>query len=96
MLVGRALLNPLVVLLALLAAMSFLTNDLRAGMVMVFMIVLGVVLRFAQESRAEDAAAQLESPDSCHFCRTTRWPATVDLPRENSSPAMSSRCRPVT
>ena len=56
----KALLNPLVVLLALLATVSFATGDARAGIVMVLMVVLGVVLRFVQESRA-DAAAELRA-----------------------------------
>ena len=41
-LVRRAVVNPLVVLLAVLAAISFVTGDARAGSVMTAMIVLGV------------------------------------------------------
>src|SRR4030095_1862838 len=57
----RAVVNPLVLLLAVLATISVITGDLRAAIVMVAMIVLGVALRFAQESRAQSAAAQLRA-----------------------------------
>jgi Mg2+-importing ATPase len=58
---GRACLNPLVILLLALATVSFLTGDVRAGVVMLIMVVLGVVLRFVQEARADDAAAKLKA-----------------------------------
>ena len=58
---GHALRNPLVILLALLATVSALTGDLRAALVMTAMIVLGVGLRFAQEARADSAAAALRA-----------------------------------
>ena len=41
-LLWHAVLNPLVVLLAVLAAVSFATGDARAGVVMSLMIVMGV------------------------------------------------------
>jgi Mg2+-importing ATPase len=53
--------NPLVVLLAVLATLSFLTGDVRAGTVMCVMVVLGVLLKFIQETRADSAAAQLKA-----------------------------------
>ena len=53
--------NPLVLLLLALAALSFLTGDLRATVVILVMVVLGVVLRFVQEMRADDAAAKLQA-----------------------------------
>ena len=55
----HALRNPLVILLAALAIISLATGDVRAATVMTLMIVLGVVLRFVQESRADTAAAAL-------------------------------------
>jgi Mg2+-importing ATPase len=58
--VGKALINPLVVLLLILAAVSFFTGDARAGSVMSAMVVLGVLLRFVQEARADTAAAKLK------------------------------------
>jgi Mg2+-importing ATPase len=57
----HAILNPLVILLAVLAVVSFLTHDPGSGSVMVLMIVLGVSLRFWQESKADDAAAALKA-----------------------------------
>src|SRR6476619_4375104 len=58
-LLGKALINPLVILLLVLAASSFLTRDYRAGGVMLLMVILGVVLRFVQDARADSAAATL-------------------------------------
>jgi P-type Mg2+ transporter len=57
----HALRNPLVILLAVLAAVSLATGDARAAIVMTLMIVLGVSLRFVQESRADTAAAALRA-----------------------------------
>jgi Mg2+-importing ATPase len=56
-----ALRNPLVVLLTVLATLSFATGDARAGSVMAAMVVLGVLLRFVQETRADLAAAKLKA-----------------------------------
>ena len=58
---GHACVNPLVILLLLLAAVSLMTGDPRAATVMLSMVVLGVGLRFVQESRADDAAAKLKA-----------------------------------
>jgi len=57
----HALLNPLVLLLAVLAIVSLLTGDARAAIVMAVMIVLGVGLRFMQETRANEAAEKLRA-----------------------------------
>ena len=53
--------NPLVILLIVLAGISFATGDARAGSVMALMVILGVTLRFVQESRADAAAAKLKA-----------------------------------
>ena len=53
--------NPLVILLGVLATISFLTGDVRAGIVITVMVVLGVLLRFVQEARAGAAAAKLKA-----------------------------------
>ena len=53
--------NPLVILLVSLAVLSYLTGDLRATVVISVMIVLGIVLRFFQEMRADNAAAALKA-----------------------------------
>ena len=55
-----AMRNPLVILLAVLATISFLTGDVRAGSVMVLMVILSVLLRFVQEARANAAAEKLK------------------------------------
>jgi len=53
--------NPLVILLTALGVLSFLTGDLRATVVIFVMVVLGVVLRFFQEMRADNAAEKLKA-----------------------------------
>ena len=53
--------NPLVILLTALATISYATGDLRAGTVMLLMVVLGVTLRFVQETKADKAAAKLKA-----------------------------------
>jgi P-type Mg2+ transporter len=73
----HALRNPLVILLAALAAVSLATGDLRAGTVMMLMIVLGVSLRFVQESRADAAAAALRA-----MIRVTATALRDGTPRE--------------
>jgi P-type Mg2+ transporter len=60
-LLARACLNPLVLLLAVLASVSVATGDVSAAIVMSAMIVLGVGLRFAQEARADAAAEKLRA-----------------------------------
>ncbi|MFO0969226.1 MAG: magnesium-translocating P-type ATPase [Gemmataceae bacterium] len=58
---GKALINPLVILLLFLAVLSYFTGDFRAAVVMLIMVVLGVALRFFQEARADTAAAKLKA-----------------------------------
>src|SRR5512135_3211623 len=53
--------NPLVLLLIALGVLSYLTGDLRAMVVIFVMVVLGVVLRFFQEMRADNAAEKLKA-----------------------------------
>lgn len=60
-LVWRAAINPLVLLLTVLACISFATGDARAGFVMSLMIGLGVGLKLVQEARADSAAAKLRA-----------------------------------
>ena len=60
-----AALNPLVILLSVLAIISFATaqetSDVVGGFVMVAMVVLGLSLRFIQETKADNAAAKLKA-----------------------------------
>lgn len=53
--------NPLVLLLLALGVLSILTGDLRATVVIFVMVVLGLVLRFFQEMRADNAAEKLQA-----------------------------------
>ena len=53
--------NPLVLLLLALGMLSFLTGDLRATVVIFVMVVLGIVLCFVQEMRADNAAEMLQA-----------------------------------
>jgi P-type Mg2+ transporter len=53
--------NPLVILLTVLAVLAYATEDFRSGTVMMIMVVLGVSLRFIQETRADNAAAKLKA-----------------------------------
>jgi Mg2+-importing ATPase len=63
--VGQRLLdnvkNPLVILLTALGVISFLTGDARATVVIFIMVLLGIVLRFFQELRADNAAEKLQA-----------------------------------
>ena len=60
-LLWHAVLNPLVILLAVLASLSFATGDFRAGTMMSLMIALGVGLKLIQEAKADSAAAKLKA-----------------------------------
>src|SRR5438309_6306515 len=57
--------NPLVILLTVLAIVTFATaresSDYTGGVVMLLMVVLGVSLRFVQETKADSAAAKLKA-----------------------------------
>src|SRR5579862_202541 len=57
--------NPLVILLTILATLTFATaessSDYAGGVVMLVMVFLGVSLRFVQETRAGNAAAKLKA-----------------------------------
>lgn len=57
----NAMVNPLTILLLVLTTVSFATSDVRAGIVMSLMIVLGSGLKLIQESRADSAAAKLKA-----------------------------------
>lgn len=73
----RACINPLVLLLLLLATISATTGDARSAAVMLIMVVLGVALRFVQESRADNAAAKLKE-----MIRVTATVVRDGVPRE--------------
>src|SRR5580704_17374641 len=60
-----AIRNPLVILLSVLAIITFATaggaSDIAGGLLMVAMVVLGISLRFIQETKADNAAAKLKA-----------------------------------
>jgi Mg2+-importing ATPase len=62
----RSVRNPLIVLLAVLATISFVTGDARAGTMMLIMIALSLGLKIFQETRANDAAEKLRAMLSLH------------------------------
>jgi Mg2+-importing ATPase len=61
----HAALNPLVILLSILAILTFATaegaSDDIGGVVIVAMVLLGLSLRFIQETKADNAAAKLKA-----------------------------------
>jgi len=65
-LLWRSVLNPLVLLLAVLATVSIATGDPRAATMMVLMIVLSVGLKLFQEAKAGSTAAKLKAMISVH------------------------------
>ncbi|MCX5801045.1 MAG: magnesium-translocating P-type ATPase [Candidatus Eisenbacteria bacterium] len=71
--------NPLVILLVALGVLSYLTGDLRAMAVIFVMVLLGVVLRFSQELRADNAAEKLEAMVS-NTATVVRGGAEVEMP----------------
>lgn len=61
MLLLHAVVNPLVLLLAVLSTVSVVTGDYRAASMMIMMIFLGVGLKLFQEAKADTAAAKLKA-----------------------------------
>ncbi len=53
--------NPLVILLTILGLISYFTGDMRATLVIFFMVALGISLRFVQETRSDRAAEKLKA-----------------------------------
>jgi Mg2+-importing ATPase len=53
--------NPLVILLSILGVISYLTGDVRATLIIFLMVGLGIILRYFQEQRADNAAAKLRA-----------------------------------
>ena len=63
--------NPLVILLTILGIVSYLTGDIRATLVIFVMVILGIVLRYIQEMRADKTAEKLLAMVTTHatVCR---------------------------
>jgi Mg2+-importing ATPase len=53
--------NPLVILLTVLGLVSYFTGDVPGSYVIAVMVLLGIVLRFVQENRADHAAEKLQA-----------------------------------
>ncbi|WP_084284546.1 magnesium-translocating P-type ATPase [Clostridium lundense] len=53
--------NPLVILLSVLAFVSYITGDTTGTIVMCVMVSLGVILKFVQELKADNSAEQLKA-----------------------------------
>ena len=83
LLLWHAVINPLVLLLAVLATISFSTGDIRAGIVMSLMIVLGVGLRLIQERRADTTAAKLKAMISVTADRRSGTASLRNCPSHN-------------
>ena len=79
--------NPLVILLSVLGIVSYLTGDLRAAVVIASMVLLGIVLRFVQESRADHAAEQLKAMVST-TATVLRDGRKVELPLQQIVPGV--------
>ncbi len=60
-LIRGAVVNPLILLLAALSTVAFVTGDPRSGVVMVLMIALSLGLKLFQEAKADNAAAKLKA-----------------------------------
>jgi Mg2+-importing ATPase len=57
----QAFKNPFIVLLLLLAVVSFVTDDLKATVVISVMVLISVLIRFVQEYRSGRAAEKLKA-----------------------------------
>lgn len=52
--------NPLVILLGVLALTSYITGDKKSTIIMIAMVFLGVILKFIQETKADNSAQKLK------------------------------------
>ncbi len=77
--------DPLVLLLTALAVISYITGDLRATIVIGTMIVLGVVLRYMQEMRADNAAEKLKAMVNTS-CTVLRSGESKEIPLQEVVP----------
>jgi len=53
--------NPLVILLMVIGLVSYLTRDIRAAVIIGIMVLLGIVLRFFHELRADRSTEKLRA-----------------------------------
>ena len=81
------MLNPLVILLAVLASVSFATGDFRAGIVMSLMIAAGRRAEADPGSQGRQRGGQAQGHDLGHGDGDPRRQARRKSPSRNSSPA---------
>ncbi|MDN6470905.1 MAG: magnesium-translocating P-type ATPase [Tetragenococcus koreensis] len=81
----RAFRDPFVFVLAFLMVISFLTNDLDAGIVMAVMILASTLITFVQEYRSQKASIELKEFIE-NTCAITRVAETNEIPMENVVP----------
>jgi hypothetical protein len=90
--VGRGAHSPgravLVILLTVLATISFATGDPRAGTVMTLTEILDILLRFVQKSRVDAAAVKLKAMINV-TARRMHAGKEEETPQCNLCPAMS-------
>ena len=90
---GRAVANPLVILLTLLSLVSMGTGDPMSGTLMLAMVLLGVGVRLVQETRASGAVARLRA--MCHVTATVlRDGAAREVPLREVVPGDVARLGP--
>ncbi len=77
--------NPLVLLLLALGIISWVTGDRRSAVVISVMVILGVVLRFFQELRADKASEKLQQMVS-NTASVLRDGIAQELPIKNLVP----------
>jgi len=73
--------NPLAILLIALAILSILTDDIKAAVIILVMVVFSVILRFSQEFRSTLAAEKLREMVTT-TCTVSRKDQRKDIPPE--------------
>jgi Mg2+-importing ATPase len=89
----KVALNPFIVLLAVLATVSYFTGDIRAAIVMAAMAIISVTLTFVQEFRSSKAAEQLKAMVStnCTVIRQILFTTDASETEEEKSELVSTR-----
>jgi Mg2+-importing ATPase len=75
--------NPLVILLMVLAIIALITEDIKAAIIIISMVIFSVILRFSQEFRSSQAAEKLRA-----MVHTTATVSRKD-PRKDISPSLA-------
>ena len=77
---AKSFYNPLILLLFILAFISFLTRDIATAIIISFMVLVSVGLRYFQENQAYNAAQKLRAmvKTTCTVIRNNK-PSEIDL-----------------